>query len=104
MTSATAFKVLTQQQWADFERERVFRGAPEDIADGYIHLSTAEQLDTTIVKYFAGQDGLMIAEVDLIQLGDAVRWEPARDGDLFPHSYSEQIGRAACREIVSQYV
>ena len=89
MTSATAFKVLTQQQWADFERERVFRGAPVDIADGYIHLSTAEQLDTTIAKYFADQTGLMIAEVDLILLGDAIRWEPARGGDLFPHIYAE---------------
>ena len=89
MTSATAFKVLTQQQWADFERERVFRGAPVDIADGYIHLSTAEQLDTTIAKYFAGQDGLMIAEVDLSCLGDSVRWETARGGDLFPHVYAE---------------
>ena len=89
MTPATAFKVLTVQQWADFERERVFRGAPVDIADGYIHLSTAEQLDTTIAKYFAGQDGLMIAEVDLIQLGDTVRWEEARGGDLFPHIYAE---------------
>ena len=27
MTASTAFKVLTQQQWVDFERERVFRGA-----------------------------------------------------------------------------
>jgi beta-hydroxylase len=89
MTDATAFKVLTQQQWADFERERVFRGAPVDIADGYIHLSTAEQLETTIAKYFAGQSCLMIAEVDLICLGDAIRWEPARDGDLFPHIYAE---------------
>ena len=89
MTPATAFKVLTAQQWADFERERVFRGAPVDIADGYIHLSTAEQLDTTIAKYFAGQVGLMIAEVDLVQLGDKVRWEPARGGDLFPHIYAE---------------
>ena len=49
-TPATAFKVLTAQQWADFERERVFRGAPVDIADGYIHLSTAGQLETTIAK------------------------------------------------------
>lgn len=89
MTASTAFKVLTQQQWVDFERERVFRGAPVDIADGYIHLSTAEQLETTITKYFAGQTGLMIAEVDLICLGDAVRWEPARGGDLFPHIYAE---------------
>ena len=89
MTSATAFKVLTQQQWADFERERVFRGAPVDIADGYIHLSTAGQLETTIAKYFAGETGLMIAEVDLVLLGDAIRWEPARGGDLFPHIYAE---------------
>ena len=89
MTTPTAFKVLTAQQWADFERERVFRGAPVDIADGYIHLSTAEQLEATIAKYFAGQSGLMIAEVDLIQLGDRVRWEPARGGDLFPHIYAE---------------
>jgi beta-hydroxylase len=89
MTAPTAFKVLTAQQWADFERERVFRGAPVDIADGYIHLSTAEQLEATIAKYFAGQSGLMIAEVDLVQLGDSVRWEPARGGDLFPHIYAE---------------
>ncbi|AJA08772.1 hypothetical protein SKP52_09305 [Sphingopyxis fribergensis] len=89
MTASTAFKVLTAQQWADFERERVFRGAPVDIADGYIHLSTAEQLETTIAKYFADQSGLMIAEVDLACLGDAVRWEPARGGDLFPHIYAE---------------
>ena len=86
---ATAFKVLTAQQWADFERERVFRGAPVDIADGYIHLSTAEQLEATIAKYFAGQPGLMIAEVDLVLLGEAIRWEPARGGDLFPHIYAE---------------
>ena len=89
MTASTAFKVLTQQQWADFERERVFRGAPVDIADGYIHLSTGEQLEATIAKYFAGQTGLMIAEVDLILLGDAIRWEEARGGDLFPHIYAE---------------
>lgn len=89
MTAATAFKVLTQQQWADFERERVFRGAPVDIADGYIHLSTAGQLESTIAKHFADQTGLMIAEVDLIQLGDAIRWEEARGGALFPHLYAE---------------
>jgi len=89
MTASTAFKVLTQQQWADFERERVFRGAPIDIIDGYIHLSTGEQIDSTIAKHFAGQSPLMIAEVDLLLLGDAIRWEPARGGDLFPHLYAE---------------
>ena len=89
MTAATAFKILTHQQWADFERERVFHGAPVDIADGYIHLSTASQLEGTIAKHFAGQTDLMIAEVDLICLGDAIRWEEARGGELFPHLYAE---------------
>ena len=89
MTASTAFKVLTQQQWADFERERVFRGAPVDIADGYIHLSTAEQLEGTIARHFAGQSCLMIAEVDLVQFGDAIRWEESRGGVLFPHLYAE---------------
>ncbi len=89
MTASTAYKVLTQQQWADFERERVFRGAPVDITDGYIHLSTAEQLEATLARHFAGQTCLMIAEVDLALLGDAVRWEEARGGALFPHLYAE---------------
>ena len=89
MTATTAFKVLTCQQWTDFERERVFRGAPVDIADGYIHQSTAEQLEETIAKHFAGQTDLRIAEINLTELGDAVRWEAARGDALFPHIYGE---------------
>lgn len=87
MSAATAFKVLTAQQWAEFERDRVFRGAPVDVADGYIHLSTAEQLVGTLEKHFSGVTGLHIAEVDLAMLGDAIRWEEARGGALFPHLY-----------------
>lgn len=89
MTASTAFKVLTAPQWADFQREGVFRGAPVDVADGYIHLSTAEQLEATLAKHFAGQSGLVIAEVALAQFGDALRWEVSRGGALFPHLYAE---------------
>jgi beta-hydroxylase len=89
MTPAIAFKILTADQWAQFERDGVFHGAPVDLADGYIHLSTAEQLSGTVAKHFAGQSGLHIAAVDLTALGDAVRWEPSRGGHLFPHLYSQ---------------
>jgi uncharacterized protein (DUF952 family) len=89
MSAATAFKVLTAQQWADFERERVFRGAPIDVADGYIHLSAADQLEATLAKHFAGQADLRILEIDLALLDKAVRWEEARGGALFPHLYGE---------------
>ncbi|MEW9855560.1 DUF952 domain-containing protein [Novosphingobium sp. M1R2S20] len=82
-----AYKVLTAEQMAQFEREGVFTGAPVDLEDGYIHLSTGEQLEETVAKHFAGQENLQLAEVDLIALGESVRWEPSRGGALFPHIY-----------------
>ncbi len=82
-----AYKVLTGEQFAAWQATGLFAGAPVDIADGYIHLSTADQLAETLEKHFAGQDGLTIAEVDLAVLGDTVRWEPSRGGALFPHIY-----------------
>ncbi|MEY4269604.1 MAG: hypothetical protein RLZZ58_820 [Pseudomonadota bacterium] len=85
--SATAFKILTADQWADFARAGTFLGAPADLADGYIHLSTADQLAETLAKHFTGQAGLVIAEVNLDALGAAVKWEVSRGGALFPHVY-----------------
>ena len=85
---STAFKVLTAAQFAAWLASGSFAGAPVDLADGYIHLSTAEQLQGTLDKHFAGQQGMVIAEVDLAMLADAVRWEPSRGGALFPHVYA----------------
>ncbi len=84
---ATAYKILTAAQWAQFRSSGVFHGAPVDLADGYIHLSTRDQLQGTLTKHFAGQSGLVIAEVDLAQLGATVRWEVSRGNALFPHIY-----------------
>lgn len=83
----TAYKILTANQWAQFQSDGVFHGAPVDLADGYIHLSAADQLQGTLDKHFAGQNGLVIAEVDLAALGDTVVWEVSRGGALFPHIY-----------------
>ena len=84
---ATAYKILTADQWAQFQTDGVFHGAPVDLADGYIHLSAADQLQGTLTKHFAGQSGLVIAEVDLAALGESVKWEVSRGGALFPHIY-----------------
>jgi uncharacterized protein (DUF952 family) len=86
--AAVGYKVLTAGQMTALEHEASFAGAPVDLADGFIHLSTAEQLDETVDKHFAGQDDLHIAAVDLAALGDAVRWEVSRGGALFPHIYA----------------
>ena len=84
---ATAYKILTSDQWAQFVADGVFLGAPVDLADGYIHLSSADQLQGTLDKHFAGQSGLVIAEVDLAVLGSTIKWEASRGGALFPHIY-----------------
>lgn len=87
MQTPVAYKVLTADQMHVLEHEGTFAGAPIDLADGYIHLSTHAQLTETVDKHFAGQTGLWVASVDLESLGEAVKWEPSRGGQLFPHIY-----------------
>ena len=83
----TAYKILTPEQWAQFQADGVFHGAPVDLTDGYIHMSAADQVQGTLDKHFAGQTALVIAEVDLAVLGDSIKWEASRGGALFPHIY-----------------
>lgn len=82
----TAYKVLTDAQMKALEAD-AFEGAPVDVADGYIHLSTEAQLTETVDKHFAGQDQLWVAAIDLEALGGTVKWEESRGGQLFPHIY-----------------
>jgi len=88
MPETTAYKVLTADQMGELEAGN-FKGAPVDLSDGYIHLSTAAQLQETLDKHFAGQQNLWLAAVDLEALGDAVKWEESRGGQLFPHIYGD---------------
>jgi uncharacterized protein (DUF952 family) len=83
-----AYKVLMAEQMAELLAQGSFTGAPVDLADGFIHLSTEAQLPGTLAKHFAGQSDLHLAAVDLTALGDAVRWEVSRGGELFPHIYA----------------
>ncbi len=81
------YKILRCSEWAPFESGQEFGGAPIDVADGYIHFSTAEQAAETAAKHFAGVDGLILAALDAGALSDALKWEPSRGGALFPHLY-----------------
>ena len=83
----TAYKVLTADQMAALQRDGTFAGAPVDLADGFIHLSTEAQLTETVDKHFAAQSDLHIAAVDLGSFGASLKWEEARGGALFPHLY-----------------
>lgn len=83
----TAFKILSRADWRATLAEGAYVGSPVDHADGYIHLSAADQLAVTAAKHYAGQADLILVEVDLAALGEALAWEPSRGGALFPHIY-----------------
>lgn len=83
----TAFKILSRADWRATLAEGAYDGSPVDRADGFIHLSAADQLAVTAARHYAGESDLMLVEVDLTVLGDALVWEPSRNGALFPHIY-----------------
>ena len=81
------YKICPAPQWREAERQGTYHGSADDIRDGFIHFSTAAQLEGTLAKHYAGQSGLFLIAVDGDTLGDDLRWEPSRGGDLFPHLY-----------------
>jgi uncharacterized protein (DUF952 family) len=86
---ATIYKILTERQLADAQAAGVFKGAAIDLTDGYIHFSTATQAAETAAKHFSGQRDLVLVAIDAGALGNALRYEPSRGGQLFPHLYAE---------------
>jgi uncharacterized protein (DUF952 family) len=81
------YKIVSQTEWDAAVRAGAFAGAAIDLTDGYIHLSTAAQAQETARRHFAGQSGLVLVRLDADRLGAALKWEPSRGGDLFPHLY-----------------
>ena len=81
------YKILRAEEWAAFRAAGETAGAPVDLADGFIHLSTAAQAPGTAAKHFAGEEGLVILALDAGALGPALRWEVSRGGAEFPHLY-----------------
>lgn len=82
------YKIAPATLWREAERIGVFAGAPIDVADGFIHLSSAAQVRETARLYFAGLDDLVLVAVDVAGCGPALRWEMSRGGQPFPHLYA----------------
>src|SRR5829696_831278 len=83
----TIYKICDAALWREAERAGVFGGAPIDLADGYVHFSTAGQVAETAARHFAGEADLVLVAVDVAALGPALRHERSRGGALFPHLY-----------------
>ncbi|WP_300036729.1 DUF952 domain-containing protein [uncultured Roseobacter sp.] len=81
------YKIFRESEWAQLRADGETTGAPVDVADGYVHFSTAKQAAETAARHFAGEDGLMLLGIEADRLGDDLKWEPSRGGQLFPHLY-----------------
>lgn len=80
------FKICPAGAWAAAQAAGHYAGSPDDARDGFIHLSAADQVEATLARHFAGQDGLLLVAFNAADLG-GLRWEASRGGALFPHLY-----------------
>lgn len=83
------YKISDRVSWDIALANGIFDGAPIDLQDGYIHFSTASQAKETARLHFAGASDLILGEVDTQALGDKLKWEASRGGELFPHLYGK---------------
>jgi uncharacterized protein (DUF952 family) len=83
----TIYKICSETLWREAQSLGVFAGAPVDLADGFIHFSTANQVRETAAKHFGGQGDLLLVALDAGRLGSALKYEVSRGGALFPHLY-----------------
>jgi uncharacterized protein (DUF952 family) len=81
------YKIMTEEAYAQAEEAGHFEGSADDRRDGFIHLSAKSQVEGTLAKHFAGELTLVLLAIDVARLGPALKWEPSRGGELFPHLY-----------------
>lgn len=88
MTHArTIYHMCRREEWEAAQASGLYPGSSQDAADGFIHFSTAAQVEESAARHRAGQPGLMLLAADAALLGEALKWEPSRRGELFPHLY-----------------
>lgn len=88
MTDHTIYKILPSAAWMAAKQAGRFAGVAVDLADGFIHFSTAAQMRETAARHFAGQADLVLVGFDPGAFGPLLKWEPSRGGALFPHLYA----------------
>jgi uncharacterized protein (DUF952 family) len=81
------YHMCRTEEWAAAVAHKVYHGSSQDLADGFIHFSTAAQIVESARRHRSGQPGLLLIAVDPALLGERLHWEPSRDGDVFPHLY-----------------
>ena len=85
--AAPIYHMCQRAEWEAGEAAGAYHGSTQDIADGFIHFSDAEQIVESAAKHRAGQDGLVLIAADPDLLGGDLKWEESRHRASFPHLY-----------------
>lgn len=89
----TIFKIFQPHEWLQIVQTQRFKGSADDLRDGFIHLSAADQLAGTLEKYYADFPHIIIASVESQNWGSHLKWELSRGGASFPHLYTDLLMR-----------
>lgn len=93
------YKILRLKEWKKLQQDEMFAGSPDDIKDGFIHLSTVHQLSGTLERHFSDERSVIILAIDSQRLGDQLKWEVSRNGQLFPHFFGHLTTTPICKVI-----
>jgi len=86
--SQIIYKIAPSKLWERAEKHGVFKGAEIDLADGFIHFSTKQQVRETAAKHFSGRDDLLLIKVATAPMARHYKMEVSRGGALFPHLFA----------------
>jgi len=81
------YKIFTESEWHTFQDTGQFKGSEDDLRDGFIHLSTKEQVAGVIERYFSGKHPLYVAEFSNPDFLKKLKWEASTANQIYPHLY-----------------
>lgn len=85
---------ITEKSFFESQIESGKYISPSFETEKFIHLSTKNQVNDTLKRYYAGQKGLVLLQIDAKKISENLKYEAATNGELFPHLY-EPIPREA---------
>ena len=89
------YHLTSRQAWREAQQRGEYRAESLE-SEGFIHCSTHMQILPVAERFYKGQQGILLLEIDPSLLTSELRWEPPSggapppgvpEGDLFPHIY-----------------
>jgi len=79
------YHIALPDHWEQATREGSYRADSLD-TEGFIHCSTAAQVERSLNRFFAGRPEVLLLAIDPQRLASTLKYEPAH-GEDFPHIY-----------------